>query len=60
MSDNEQKLKVYLETSFVNYLANPHTLPKTRSIVTAEGYVCPAVMTPKTFIENTQLETGYV
>ena len=38
------------------HMANPHTLPKTRSIVTSAGYVCPAVMTPKTFIENTQLE----
>ena len=38
------------------HLANPHTLPKTRSIVTAEGYVCPAVMTPKTFLDNTQME----
>lgn len=42
------------------HMANPHTLPKTRAIVAAAGYVCPAVMTPKTFIENTQLETGYV
>ena len=38
------------------HLANPHTLPKTRSIVTAEGYVCPAVMTHKTFLDNTQME----
>lgn len=38
------------------HMANPHTLPKTRSIVANAGYVCPAVMTPKTFIENTQLE----
>ena len=56
MSD---KLKVYLETSFVNYLtgrSTSNTLPKTRAIVSAAGYVCPAVMTPETFIKNTQLE----
>lgn len=38
------------------HMANPHTLPKTRAIVSAAGYVCPAVMTPETFIKNTQLE----
>jgi len=38
------------------HMANPHTLPRTRSIVVAEGYTCPAVMTPKTFLENTQME----
>lgn len=38
------------------HLANPHTLPKTRNIVTAAGYICPAIMTPKTFIENQTLE----
>ena len=38
------------------HMANPHTLPKTHAIVSAEGYVCPAVMTPKTFIENTNME----
>ena len=42
------------------HLANPHTLPKTRAIVAAAGYACPAVMTPKTFIENTQLEDSHV
>ena len=42
------------------HLANPHTLPKTRAIVVAAGYACPAVMTPKTFIENTQLEDSHV
>ena len=38
------------------HMANPHTLPKTRRIVTEAGYVCPAVMTPKTFLENLALE----
>ena len=42
------------------HMANPHTLPKTRAIITEAGYVCPAVMTPKTFIENTQLEADHV
>lgn len=38
------------------HMANPHTLPKTREIVTAAGYVCPQVMTPKTFLDNLNLE----
>ncbi|MCQ2367845.1 MAG: type II toxin-antitoxin system VapC family toxin [Kiritimatiellae bacterium] len=38
------------------HMANPHTLPLTRDIVTKAGYVCPAVMTPKTFIENKMME----
>ena len=38
------------------HMANPHTLPKTRDIITAAGYVCPTIMTPKTFIENQTLE----
>ena len=38
------------------HMANPHTLPKTRDIVTANGYTCPAIMTPKTFIENVNME----
>ena len=38
------------------HMANPHTLPRTRDIVTAAGYICPAIMTPKTFIENQTLE----
>lgn len=98
--EGENKLKVYLETSFVSYLtggatpnakiaadqaytrqwwecekdngmdvlltwncrhmANPHTLPRTRQIISAEGFFCPAIMTPKTFIENTQMEVDHV
>ena len=38
------------------HMANPHTLPKTRQIVTASGYVCPQVMTPKTFLDNLNME----
>ena len=38
------------------HMANPHTLPKTRDIVSAAGYVCPQVMTPRTFIENLDME----
>lgn len=41
------------------HMANPHTLPRTRKIVTDAGYVCPAVMTPKTFLENLTLEEAY-
>lgn len=42
------------------HMANPHTLPITRKIVNAAGYACPAVMTPKTFIENTSMEVSDV
>lgn len=42
------------------HMANPHTLPITRDIVTKAGYVCPAVMTPKTFIENKMMEVDNV
>ena len=38
------------------HMANPHALPKTRHIVTASGYVCPQVMTPKTFLDNLNME----
>ena len=40
--------------------ANPHTLPLTRDIVSKAGYVCPAVMTPKTFLENINMEAQNV
>ena len=42
------------------HMANPHTLPRTKEIVRTAGYHCPDIMTPKTFIENTELETSYV
>ena len=72
---NDVKLKVYLETSFVSYLTGgatpnakiaadqaytPHTLPKTRQIIAGAGFFCPAIMTPKTFIENTKMEVQHV
>ena len=38
------------------HMANPHTLPITRQIIASEGLFCPAIMTPKTFLENSQLE----
>lgn len=38
------------------HIANPHTLPKTRAILTKAGYPCPQVMTPKTFLENLDME----
>ena len=91
------KLKVYLETSFVSYLTGVETsnakiaadqaytrqwweqemakcdvyvsnytldesakgnadLCARRDIVSAAGYVCPQVMTPRTFIENLNME----
>ncbi len=39
------------------HMANPHTLPKTREILGRAGYVCPQVMTPKTFLDNRGLES---
>ena len=39
------------------HIANPHTLPKTRAILMKAGYPCPQVMTPKTFLENLDMET---
>ena len=38
------------------HMANPHTLPKTRRLIAEAGFVCPLIMTPKTFIENEGLE----
>ena len=38
------------------HIANPHTLPKTRAILMKAGYPCPQVMTPKTFLENLDME----
>ena len=42
------------------HMANPHTLPKTRQIIVGAGFFCPAIMTPKTFIENTEMEVQHV
>ena len=42
------------------HMANPHTLPRTKEIVRAAGYHCPDIMTPKTFIENTEMEASDV
>lgn len=38
------------------HMANPHTIPLTRQIVMTAGYICPAIMTPKTFLDNLNLE----
>lgn len=38
------------------HMANPHTLPKTKEILSRAGYICPQVMTPKTFLDNRGLE----
>ena len=40
------------------HMANPHTIPLTRNIVTSAGYVCPAVMTPRSFIDYLYLEAA--
>ena len=38
------------------HMANPHTLPKTMAIIETAGYRCPLIMTPKTFLENRNME----
>ena len=48
----------YLLTWNCKHMANPRTLPKTRQIVREAGYVCPLIMTPKTFIENENMEVA--
>ena len=42
------------------HMANPHTLPRTKEIVRSAGFNCPDIMTPRTFIENTELEVSNV
>lgn len=46
----------FLLTFNCKHMANPHTMPKTRDIIVSAGYVCPSIMTPKTFIEYLSLE----
>jgi len=38
------------------HMANPHTLPRTREIINRAGFICPQVMTPKTFLDNRDME----
>lgn len=38
------------------HMANPHTLPKTIGIIEKAGYRCPWIMTPKTFLDNKNME----
>ena len=40
------------------HMANPHTLPKTMEIVEQSGFRCPLIMTPKTFLENKNMEVS--
>lgn len=46
----------FLLTWNCRHMANPRTIPLTRRIVAEAGYTCPAVMTPRFFIESTQME----
>jgi hypothetical protein len=41
-------------------MANPHSLPKIRQIISEVGAFCPAIMTPKAFLDNSQLEMAHV
>ena len=38
------------------HMANPHSLPLTKKIVRKAGFHCPDIMTPKTFLDNIDLE----
>jgi len=38
------------------HMANPHTLPKTIEIIESAGYRCPWIMTPRTFLDNKNME----
>ena len=38
------------------HMANPRTLPKTIEIIEKAGFRCPWIMTPKTFLENMNIE----
>ena len=38
------------------HMANPHTLPKTIEIIEKAGCRCPWIMTPKTFLDNKNME----
>lgn len=40
------------------HMANPHTLPKTIEIIEKTGYRCPWIMTPKTFLDNKNMEVS--
>lgn len=40
------------------HMANPHTLPKTIEIIERAGYRCPWIMTPKTFLDNKNMEVS--
>jgi hypothetical protein len=40
------------------HMANPHTLPKTIKIIENAGYRCPWIMTPKTFLDNKNMEVS--
>lgn len=40
------------------HMANPHTLPKTIGIIERAGYRCPWIMTPKTFLDNKNMEVS--
>ena len=46
----------FLLTWNCKHMANPRTLPKTMSIISASGLVCPQIMTPQTYIENIFME----
>lgn len=50
----------YLLTWNCRHMANPHTLPKTISIITKAGYKCPVILTPFTYLENKNLEESNV
>lgn len=40
------------------HMANPHTMPKTIDIIEKAGFRCPQIMTPKTFLDNKNMEVS--
>lgn len=41
------------------HMVNPHTLPLTKEIVRKAGFHCPDIMTPRTFLDNIDLEGAH-
>ena len=56
---SREMVRMLLDRGWYEYSqrgSHRNTLPKTRAIITKAGFPCPQVMTPKTFLENLNLE----
>ena len=58
--DTANRLKVYLESSFVSYLTDDVTANAKVSAVRAAGYHCPDIMPPKTFRGSCKTSTAHM